>query len=100
MHRYTMALCASLTLLCVTPAQANHCAYHLANVQTALSFAESLDSNRLTAAGALLEEASKACQQEETQMTYASLDSPMLAPDYVSVGQSMLIDVKNLLSSE
>lgn len=97
MHTYLIAAGTTLALLTGT-ALADHCAFDMAEAQSALSFADQAPVNAADAATALITSAAEACRQEEEQLASASFDSPMLAPDYVSVGQSMLINARALLS--
>lgn len=95
----TIAVCATLAMLMAGGAQANHCDADLADAELALSTATvAVETNALDAADALIEHAITACEYEEDQLASAEPDSPMADPDYVTVGQSMLINATQLAS--
>lgn len=100
MNKYSIAACTTLTLLLASPALANHCDADVANAQTVADLASNVESNALDAAAALLPAALEACRQEEIQLASAEFDSPMREPGYVSVGQSMLINITQLISTQ
>ncbi|MBS7690432.1 hypothetical protein I0E51_19620 [Pseudomonas lalucatii] len=81
-------------------AHANHCAENLAGVQSAANQAIAVQANVLSAVESLVPAALEACSKEELAMASAESGSPMLAPDYVSVGQSMLINAAALLGGQ
>jgi hypothetical protein len=93
----TIAVCATVAMLMAGGAQANHCDADLANAELALSTAtETIEPNALDAADALIEQSISVCEYEEEQLATAEPDSPMADPDYVTVGQSMLINAAQL----
>ncbi|ANG64683.1 hypothetical protein A8C75_20850 [Marinobacterium aestuarii] len=95
----TIAVCATLALLLAGSAQANHCDADLADAEQAIGTAAvTLEPNALDAADALVDHAITACEAEEDQLATAEPDSPMADPDYVTVGQSMLINATQLAS--
>jgi hypothetical protein len=95
----TIAVCATLALLLAGGAQANHCDADLADAELALSTATvAVEANALDAADALIEQSITTCEYEEEQLANAEPDSPMADPDYVTVGQSMLINATQLAS--
>ncbi|MCO6056561.1 hypothetical protein NG726_07710 [Pseudomonas sp. MOB-449] len=98
MNRCSILAWTTLALLLAGPALANHCDSNYTTVQMALDNAANIEPNALEAAAALLPSALAACRQEEAQLASASADSTMLATDYVSLGQSMLINITDLLS--
>ncbi|WP_324731888.1 hypothetical protein [Pseudomonas paeninsulae] len=100
MNTYCIATWTTLAMLLAGPALANHCGPQLAEAQSALNSRDSVEVNVLDAVSALLPTASQACQQEEAQLASAEPGSPMLEPGYISVGQSMLINVSALLSGQ
>lgn len=101
MIKYSLSVLTVTTLLLAGSAlAADHCAPQMAEAQSALMQAGHAEPNALEAATALMDSAAEACLQEEQLLAYAEADSPMLAPDYVSVGQSMLINVSTLLNGQ
>ena len=84
-------------MLLAGPAQANHCDIDVAEVESLLVAPLTDDANKLDAAEALLGHAISACAQEEQELAEAALDSPMLDPDYVTLGLSMLINAQQLV---
>lgn len=98
MTKYLIPVWTTLALLLAGPALANHCDPQYAAVQTTVENTTDIEPNTLEAATALLSAGLAACRQEEEQMATAIPDSPLLAADHVSVGQSMLINVSQLLS--
>jgi hypothetical protein len=100
MNKLSLHLCAIAVLLTAGPALADHCAAHLASVQGAANRATSVQPNVLSAVEALVPAALEACGKEELTMTSAESGSPMLEPNYVSVGQSMLINAADLLNGQ
>jgi hypothetical protein len=100
MSFYSIPIWAIAAMLLAGPALASHCDAEMAEAQAAANYATYLEPNVEDAAGALFQSALEACRLEEIQMANAEFDSPMLAPDYVSVGQSMLINVTQLVSGQ
>ncbi len=95
----TIAVCATLALLMAGGARASHCDADLADAELALSTAAfTIEPNALDAADALVDQAITTCEYEEDQLATAEPDSPMADPDYVTVGQSMLINATQLAS--
>jgi hypothetical protein len=95
----TIAVCATLALLLAGGAQANHCDADLADAELAIGTAAvTIEPNAIDAADALVDLAITACEAEEDQLANAEPDSPMADPDYVTVGQSMLINATQLAS--
>ncbi|MCP8688463.1 hypothetical protein [Marinobacterium sedimentorum] len=95
----TIAVCAALAMLMAGGAQANHCDADLADAELALGAATiAVEANALDAADALIEQSISVCEYEEDQLATAEPDSPMVDPDYVTVGQSMLINATQLAS--
>jgi hypothetical protein len=100
MNTYRIATCTTLAMLLAGPALANHCSADFANVQSAANQATSLQPNVVSAVEALVPVALEACRNEALAMASAEPGSPMLEPNYVSVGQSMLINAADLLSGK
>ncbi len=100
MNKHSMPIWTTVAMLLAGPALADHCAPNIADAQTAIGSVTNIAPNVLGAATALLPSALAACRQEEAQLAAADVDSPMLAPGYVSVGQSMLINVTALLNDQ
>ncbi|KFX71531.1 hypothetical protein TMS3_0106285 [Pseudomonas taeanensis MS-3] len=100
MNKLPLQFWAVAALVVTGYAQADHCATNLASVQNAANQAPSVQPNVLSAVEALVPAALEACGKEELAMTGAESGSPMLAPDYVSVGQSMLINAADLLNGQ
>ena len=90
---------AATAMLIAGSAQADHCDADVADVEIALSTATGVEDNAFDAAEALLEHALVVCSYEEEQLEAAEVDSPMADPDYVSGGQSMLINAVELLAT-
>ncbi len=99
MNKFSLHAWAVVALLLAGPALANHCDANYADAQAAIDNAYSLEPNVEDAVAALLPAAIEACRLEEEQLASAEFGSPMLEPDYVSVGQSMLINVTALVSA-
>lgn len=99
MSNYAIPIWTTLVMLS-GPALAGHCDSDMIAAQAAFNQAYQIETNVLDAAAALLDSAVVACQQEETMLASVEFDSPMLEPNYVSVGQSMLINVTELISSQ
>ena len=99
MNKFSIPIWTTVALLLAGPALADHCAPNIAAAQTALDNAAKVEPNVLDAVTALLPAALESCRLEEAHLTTAEFDSPMLAADYVSVGQSMLINVTALLGT-
>lgn len=100
MTNYRLLACACTALLLASPASANHCDSEMMEVQWQLDGSGHRDPNRVDAAEQLLVRAAQACLQENEQIMSAEPDSPLLEPGYVTVGQSMLINAKELLSDQ
>jgi hypothetical protein len=98
MTNYILLACASTALLLASPASANHCDNDMIEVQWLLDGSGNLEPNRVDAAEQLLVRAAQACLQENEQIMSAEPDSPLLEPGYVTLGQSMLINARELLS--
>ncbi|MDP3847493.1 MAG: hypothetical protein Q8R10_13835 [Pseudomonas sp.] len=99
MNKYSIAAWTTLALLLAGPALANHCAANFADTQSAIDHANNVEANALGAATVLLPAALEACQLEELQLANAEFDSPTREPGYVSVGQSILINITELLGN-
>lgn len=91
MNTYCIAIRTTLAMLLAGPVLADHCGTQFAEAQNALNSRSRVEANVLDAVSALLPTASRACQQEEAQLANAE-------PGYISVGQSILINVSALLS--
>jgi hypothetical protein len=91
---------AVMPLLLADPALANHCDANFDDAQAAIDNAYSLEPNVEDTVAALLPAAIEACRLEEQAFATAEVGSPKLEPDYVSVGQSMLINVTQLVSGQ
>jgi hypothetical protein len=98
MNKLSLYLWPVAAMLLASPALADHCAANAAEAQNAVNYATYIEPNVLDAATALFDDALEACRLEEEQLATAEFGSPMLEPDYVSVGQSMLINVTALVS--
>lgn len=95
----TIAVFAAVAMLMAGSAQANHCDADLGDAELTLSAATvTIEPNALEAADALIEQSISVCEYEEDLLANAEPDSPMADPDYVTVGQSMLINAKELAS--
>ncbi|MFZ3205895.1 MAG: hypothetical protein WA161_18760 [Pseudomonas sp.] len=99
MNKFSLYLWPVVAMLLSGPALANHCDVDAAEAQNAVNYATYIEPNVLAAATVLFDDALEACQLEEEQLASAEPGSPMLEPDYVSVGQSMLINVTALVSA-
>ncbi|SDG55163.1 hypothetical protein SAMN05216603_102264 [Pseudomonas benzenivorans] len=97
MNKYAIPLCTAVALLLSGPALAGHCDADMIEAQTALNQAYQVEPQVLDAASALLDSATAVCAQEEQLLANAEFDSPMLEPDYVSLGQAILINVTALV---
>lgn len=86
-----------VAMLLAGPALADHCDANLDDAQAAIDNAYVLEPNVEDAVAALLPAAIEACLLEEETLASAEPGSLMLEPDYVSVGQSMLINVTALV---
>lgn len=100
MSFYSIPVWVMTAMLLTGPALAGHCDAEMAEAQTAANYATYLEPNVEDVAGALFQSALEACRLEEIQMANAEFDSPMLAPDYVSIGQSILINITALVSAQ
>lgn len=99
MNKLSSNAWAVMAMLLAGPALANHCDANFDEAQAAIDSAYSLEPNVEDAVVALLPAAIEACRLEEQALVTAEPGSPMLEPDYVSVGQSMLINVTELVSA-
>lgn len=90
---------AVVAMLLAGPALANHCDADFDDAQAAIDNAYSLEPNVEDAVAALLPAAIESCRLEEEALASAEPGSAMLEPDYVSVAQSMLINVTALVSA-
>ncbi|MDA7085030.1 hypothetical protein PH586_01325 [Pseudomonas sp. SA3-5] len=99
MNKLSFHAWAVVAMLLAGPALANHCDTNFDEAQAAIDNAYSLEPNVEDAVAALLPAAIEACQLEEAQLASAEPGSIMLEPDYVSVGQSMLINVTALVTA-
>ncbi len=100
MTNYILLACTCTALLLTAPTSANHCDSDMIEVQWLLDGSGNIEPNRVEAAEHLLVRADDACRQENEQILNAELDSPLLDPEYVTVGQSMLINAGELLSDQ
>ncbi|WP_439860793.1 hypothetical protein [Pseudomonas sp. MBLB4136] len=100
MNMLSRHLAAAAALLAAAPALASHCDADFANARAAIDRTYYLEPNVEAAVVALLPAAVEACRQEAARFANAELGSPILDPDYVSVGQSMLINVTELISGQ
>jgi hypothetical protein len=100
MNKLSLYLWPVIATLLAGPALANHCDADAAAAQNAVNYSAYIEPNVLETATALFYDALEACQVEEEEMANAEFGSPMLEPDYVSVGQSMLINVTQLVSGQ
>ena len=98
MNKLSLYLWPVVAMLLAGPALADHCAADAAEAQNAVNYAAYIEPNVLNAVTALFDDALEACRLEEEQLATAEFGSPMLEPGYVSVGQSMLINVTALVS--
>ena len=98
MNKLSLYLWSVVAMLLASPAMADHCDADAVEAQNAVNYAAYIEPNVLDAATALFDDALEACRLEEEQLAIAEFGSPMLEPDYVSVGQSMLINVTTLVS--
>lgn len=97
--RNTLVVCTTAAMLFAGPALAGHCDANIADVQWALDGTTTVELNVLEAAEALLAHSLVVCSFEEDQLATAEVDSPEADPDYVSLGQSMLINAEELLNA-
>ncbi|MDH3242183.1 MAG: hypothetical protein OEO83_16125 [Alphaproteobacteria bacterium] len=93
-------LCGAAALLFAGPALANHCDDDIADVEWALGGPTTAGPNQVEAAEALLDDGAVACRHEEDELASADPDSPLLDPDFVTLGRSMLINAKDLLDGK
>lgn len=100
MNKYAIPLCTAVALLLSGPALAGHCDADLLEAQATLNQVYQVEPHVLDAATALLDAAAEVCWQEEQLLATAEFDSPMLAPDYVSLGQAILINAAELVSGQ
>ncbi len=99
MNKLSSYAWAVMAMLLAGPALANHCDANFDAAQAAIDNAYGLEPNVEDAVAALLPAAIEACRLEEETLANAEPGSIMLEPDYVSVGQSMLINVTALVSA-
>lgn len=88
-----------MVMLLSSPVLANHCDANFDDAQVAIDNAYSLAPNVEDAMATLLPAAIEACRLEEETLANAEPGSIMLEPGYVSVGQSMLINVTALATT-
>lgn len=100
MNKLSLYLWPVVAMLLANSALAGHCDAEAAEAQNAVNYAAYIEPNVLDAATALFDDALEACRLEEQQLAIAEFGSPMLEPDYVSVGQSMLINITALVSAQ
>lgn len=100
MNKLSLHVWPVVAMLLAGPALADHCATNFAEAQAAIDRAYSVAPNVQDAVAALLPAALEACHQEEEQLASAEFGSPMLEPDYLSVGQSMLINITALVGGQ
>ena len=96
MNKYAILAGAAAALLLASPAQANHCDADIADVELLLAAPVTDEPNALEAAEALLDYAIADCDREEQELAEAAPDSPLLDPDHVTVGRSMLFNARDL----
>ncbi len=96
MMKYAILASTTAVLLLAGPAQAYHCENKIAEVELLLAAPATDDANLLDTAEALLAHGIAVCEQEEQQLADAEPDSPMLDPDYVTIGQANLIHAGQL----
>lgn len=89
-------ICTLLLALSSGGALAGHCDNELAEAEWALDNATDLEPNVVEAAEALISDALDACDGEEEQLLIEGFGSPLSDPTYVSIGQSMLINARDL----
>ena len=94
----TLVLCTAAAMLLASPAFADHCDANVADVEWAIGGATTVEPNVLEVAEALLAHSLVVCSFEEDQLATADVDSPLADPDYVSLGQAMLISAEDLLN--
>lgn len=90
---------ATTAMVLAGPALAGHCDAEVAEAQAAANYAVHLEPNVLDAVTVLFQDALEACRQEDERLATVGLEPPMLEPDYLSVGQSMLINITTLVST-
>ena len=100
MNKLSLHAWAVVAMLLAGPALADHCYVNLDDAQAAIDNAYSLEPNVEDAVAPLLPAALEACRLEEQELANPEAGSPMLEPDYVSVGQSMLINVTALVGGQ
>ncbi|RMH84053.1 hypothetical protein EA796_13965 [Pseudomonas sp. AOB-7] len=100
MSFYSIPAWTVTAMLLSSPALAGHCDTEVAEAQAAANYAPYLQPSVEEVVGVLFQSALEACRLEEIQMASAEFDSPMLAPDYVSVGQSMLINIVEMIGAK
>lgn len=99
MSKYVIPIWTAMVLLS-GQVMAGHCDTEMIEAQVALNQAYQIETNVHDAVSALLDSAAEACSQEEVYLATVEIDSPTLDPDYISVGQSMLINVTQLVSGQ
>lgn len=99
MNKLSSYVWAVMVMLLTGPALANHCDANFDDAQAAIDNAYGLEPNVEDAIASLLPAAIEACRLEEETLATTEPGSPMLEPDYVSVGQSMLINVTALATA-
>jgi hypothetical protein len=91
-----LVTCIAAALLSAGNALAGHCGHELAEAEWAIENATTVESNALDAAEALVDHALEVCTFEEEQLLIDGYDSPLADPEYISMGQSMLINAAQL----
>jgi hypothetical protein len=96
MMKKFLVSCTTAALLIAGNASAGHCDTELTEAEWAIDNATQVESNALEAAEALVDHALEVCAFEEEQQLAEGFDLPIADPEYVSMGQSMLINAKDL----
>lgn len=97
MKNYGILLCSAAAVLLASPAWANHCDADAADVQWLLDGPATAEKNAIDAARGLLAHAQMTCVREEELFATAAPESPIFEADHVTLGQSMLINAKQLI---
>jgi hypothetical protein len=97
--KYIISLCTGAAILMVTCAQANHCDGFQAEAQAGIYDATLAEPQVLEAAQVLLDQGVEVCAFEEQMMLEALAPVPS-DPEFISMGQSMLINAGQLASGQ
>ena len=100
MNFYVISAWTMAAMLVSGPGLAGHCDVEVAEAQAAAHYAGHLEPNVQDAVTVLFEDALEACRQEDERLATGGLEQQMLEPDYLSVGQSMLINIVEMIGAK